>query len=301
MKNKIIITGGAGFIGTELIKRLKNKTDLIVVDKKKDNRLISKFKKLKIRYIQGDLINENFSKKIYKNAKTIFHLAGIVKVPSTDINLDIKKEKKIFNEAIKIIKNLIKFTNNKTLIIFPSTHLIFENCKRNRAVFNEKSKPLPNLAYARSKLRCEELLSENFMNFRVLRLGSVYGAAENEKRMFNLPNLFPLRAKKNLDLKLFSRGVQIKSIVSVEDVARAMIFVKKNSFRGQIFNLVSEHLTVKKIGQLCKKFNKNIRLIMTKDKIPYEGYFIDCSKIIRNGFRFKDHYKKFAQNFITKN
>ena len=166
---------------------------------------------------------------------------------------------------------------------------------------NEKSKPLPNLAYARSKLRCEELLSENFMNFRVLRLGSVYGAAENEKRMFNLPNLFPLRAKKNLDLKLFSRGVQIKSIVSVEDVARAMIFVKKNSFRGQIFNLVSEHLTVKKIGQLCKKFNKNIRLIMTKDKIPYEGYFIDCSKIIRNGFRFKDHYKKFAQNFITKN
>ena len=76
MKNKIIITGGAGFIGTELIKNFKNKTDLIIVDKKKNIRLISKFKKLKIRYIQGDLINKNFSKKIYKNAKIIFHLAG---------------------------------------------------------------------------------------------------------------------------------------------------------------------------------------------------------------------------------
>ena len=95
MKNKIIITGGAGFIGTELIKNFKNKTDLIVVDKKKNIKLISKFKKLKIRYIQGDLINKNFSKKIYRNAKIIFHLAGIVKVPSTDINLDVKREKKI--------------------------------------------------------------------------------------------------------------------------------------------------------------------------------------------------------------
>ena len=169
MKNKIIITGGAGFIGTELIKNFKNKTDLIIVDKKKNIRLISKFKKLKIRYIQGDLINKNFSKKIYKNAKIIFHLAGIVKVPSTDINLDVKREKRIFNEAIKIIKNLIKFTNDKTLIVFPSTHLIFENCKKNRSVFNEKSKPLPNLAYAKSKLRCEELLEENSMNFRVFK------------------------------------------------------------------------------------------------------------------------------------
>ncbi len=299
MKNNIIVTGGAGFIGTELIKLLNHKSNLIIVDKRKDNKFKSRFKKLKIKYFQGDLRNENFSKKVYRDAKIIFHLAGIVKVPTTDVNLDLKKEKKIFNEAIKITENLIKFNNKKTLIVFPSTHLIFENCKKNRAIFNENSKPLTNLAYSRSKLRCEELLNENNMNFRVLRLGSVYGAAESEKRMFNLPNLFPVRAKKNLNLMLFSGGVQIKSIVSVKDVVKAMLFLTKNQFRGQIFNLVSEHLTVKKIGKICQKFNKKIKLIKTKDKIPYEGYFINCLKIKKAGFKFRHNYKEFVRNFIT--
>jgi len=54
MKNKILITGGAGFIGNELIKLIKNKRDIIVVDKKKNKKKISKFKKLNIKYIQGD-------------------------------------------------------------------------------------------------------------------------------------------------------------------------------------------------------------------------------------------------------
>ena len=94
MKNKILITGGAGFIGNELIKLIKNKRDIIVVDKKKNKKIISRFKKLNIEYIQGDLTNKQLSKKIYKNVNLIYHLAGIVKVPNTDVNLNKKKEKK---------------------------------------------------------------------------------------------------------------------------------------------------------------------------------------------------------------
>ena len=49
MKNKILITGGAGFIGNELIELIENKKNIIVVDKKKSKKKISKFKKLKIK------------------------------------------------------------------------------------------------------------------------------------------------------------------------------------------------------------------------------------------------------------
>ena len=63
MKNKILITGGAGFIGNELIKLIKNKRDIIVVDKKKSKKIISRFKELNIKYIQGDLTNKNFLAK----------------------------------------------------------------------------------------------------------------------------------------------------------------------------------------------------------------------------------------------
>ena len=140
------------------------------------------------------------------------------------------------------------------------------------------------MAYSRGKLECEKILENKQINYRILRLGSVYGL--QKKRMFNLPNLFALRAKNNQNLSLHSGGVQIKSIVSVKDVARAMVFVSKNKFKKVLYHLVSEHISVKQIGEYCFKFNKNIKLISTKDKIPYLGYIMDCSKILDTGFIF---------------
>ena len=219
-------------------------------------------------------------------------------MPSTDVNLDLKKEDKIYKEAIKIIQNLVKYVDRESKIIFPSTHLVFENCKKNKKVFYEDSTPLPNLAYSRSKLKCEEILANSGLSYNILRLGSVYGYTTDEKRMFNLPNLFPLRAKKNLNLKLFSKGVQIKSIISVKDVADAMIHLTKKNLNNEIYHLVSEHLTVKEIAKICKNFNKQIKLISTNDKIPYKGYIMNTKKIIKTKFRYKNFYKDFVKKII---
>ena len=298
MKNKILITGGAGFIGNEIIKLIKKKNKLIVVDIKKKKEIINKFKKLKIKYIVGNLNDQKFVIKILKNVKVIYHLAGITKVPNTDINLNKRKEKIIYNNSVNLMNNLINNLPKNTKIVFPSTHLVFENCKINKKVFYENSKPLPKLAYASGKLECEKMLKKSNINYSILRLGSVYGNAE-KKRMFNLPNLFVLRTKNNKNLKLFSGGVQIKSIVSVNDVARAMLYLSKDRFKRGLYHIVSEHLTVKKIGNYCKKFNQNIKLISTKDKIPYLGYYINCSKILRTGFKFKNNYKNFVKNYLT--
>ena len=297
MENNILITGGAGFIGSELIKLIKNKKRLIITDIKKDKKTIDNFKNKGIRYIQGNLNDKKFVKRVLRDVKIIFHLAGITKVPSTDENLNKTKEKRIFNNSVKIMKNLIKYSNLKQKIIFPSTHLVFENCKINKKIFNENSLPLPNLAYSSGKLECERILKKNNINYSILRLGSVYGYAE-KKRMFNLPNLFVVRAKQNLNLNLFSGGVQIKSIVSVNDVARAMILLSKKKFKNEIYHFVSEHLTVKEIGKICQKYNKKIKLILTNEKIPYRGYYMDNSKILKTGFKFNYNYKKFVKKYL---
>lgn len=298
MKNKILITGGAGFIGNEIINLISNKKNLVIVDIKKNKKVLDKFKKLKIRYISGNLNDQNFVKKILKNVKVIYHLAGITKVPNTDINLDLRKEKIIYNNSVKIMNNLINNLPKSTKMIFPSTHLVFEDCKKNKKTFYENSRPLPKLAYSRGKFDCEKILEKSNINYSILRLGSVYGFGE-KKRMFNLPNLFVLRAKNNQDLKLFSGGVQIKSIISSKDVARAMIFLSKKRYKKQIYHLVSEHLTVKEIGKNCKKYNKNIKLIPTRDKIPYLGYFINCKKILKTGFKFQNNYKAFVKEYLN--
>ena len=298
MKNKILVTGGAGFIGTELIQLINNKKNLIVVDIKKNKKILNKFKDLRIKYVAGNLNDEKFAKKIYKNTKLVYHLAGITKVPNTDINLNQRKEKIIYNNSVKIMNNLVRNISKKTVVIFPSTHLVYENCKKNRQKFHENSKTLTKLAYSKGKLECEKILKKNKINYRILRLGSVYGTTE-KKRMFNLPNLFVLRAKKNLNLKLYSSGIQIKSIVSVKDVANVMIFLTKNRFKRQLYHFVSEHITVKGIAEHCKKIKKNIKLIKTKHKIPYLGYYMNCSKILKTGFRFQYYYRDFVRDYLN--
>ncbi len=297
MKNRILITGGAGFIGNELLNLIKNKKNLIVVDIKRNKKTIKKFQKLKIKYICGNLNNKKFAKKIFKNVDLIYHLAGITKVPNTDVNLNKRKEKIIYNNSVNIMDNLVQHISKGTRVVFPSTHLVYENCKQNKKIFKENSKALPKLAYSRGKLECEMILKKNNINYAILRLGSVYGFAE-KKRMFNLPNLFVLRSKNNQNLSLHSGGVQIKSIVSVKDVARAMVFISKKKYKKELYHFVSEHISVKEIGKYCSKFNKNIKLINTKDKIPYLGYIMDCSKILKTGFVFKNFYKDFVKEYL---
>ena len=74
-------------------------------------------------------------------------------------------------------------------------------------------------------------------------------------------------------IKLFSGGQQLKSPVSVKDVARAMLHVAENQdIENEIFNVVNENLTVKQVADICKKVNSNITLEKTSNNIPNKGY-----------------------------
>ena len=76
-------------------------------------------------------------------------------------------------------------------------------------------------------------------------------------------------------------------------------FYPKNKFKGELYHFVSEHISVKQIANFCLKFNKNIKLINTRDKIPYLGYIMDCSKILDTGFVFKYFYEDFVRKYLT--
>ena len=125
MKNKILITGGAGFIGKELISLIKNKKKIVVVDIKRNKKILKKFKNLKIKYVYGNLNDKNFAKKIFRNIDLVYHLAGITKVPNTDVNLNKRREKVIYNNSVNIMNNLVNNILKSTKVVFPSTNLVF--------------------------------------------------------------------------------------------------------------------------------------------------------------------------------
>ena len=79
-----------------------------------------------------------------------------------------------------------------------------------------------------------------------------------------MPNLFSKMASQNQDIKLFSGGVQYKSLVNLIDVARCFKFMAESEVKKEIFHLVNEQATVKEVAEICQKYNPNIKPILSQ-------------------------------------
>lgn len=120
----------------------------------------------------------------------------------------------------------------------------------------------------------------------ILRLGSVYGYSGDSTRINIMPNLFSKIASQNGKIKLSSGGKQIKSLTPLIDVARCFKFMEEKNFNKQTYNLTKETVTVKKVAEICKKFNNKLKLESTQDEIPNLGYSLSNKKLLKTGFKF---------------
>lgn len=102
-----------------------------------------------------------------------------------------------------------------------------------------------------------------------------------------MPNLFSKIASQNGTIKMFSGGVQYKSLVSVFDVARCCKFMADSALNRQIYHCTNETMTVKEVAELCKEFNPKLTLIATDDEIPNVGYTLSNKKLLATGFQFR--------------
>ena len=290
MSKKIVITGGLGYIGMELSLILSGesrKNQIKVLDNSFFSDRVSQLKRWGIDYEQIDILDSKSLSNEINDADVIFHLAGITNVATTADDKDQERDKRVRDVGIMGTRNIIKFSNEKTKIIFPSTHVVFEGLKKQKTEIDEKFKPIPNLEYSKGKFQSEKDLIDSKKNYIILRLGSVFGNSFDSTRVNIMPNLFSKVASSNGNIKLFGQGAQLKSLVSVKDVARAMKFLADNKeISKEIFNCVSENLTVKKVAEICKKNNKKLNIVLTDDPIPNKGYTLSNKKLKKTGFKF---------------
>ena len=86
MKKKIIITGGLGYIGTELCKLYSGVSwhhDIVVIDNRFISERVNQLRNWNMEFIQGDILDQDLIKKHCSNANIIHHLAGVTNVPRT--------------------------------------------------------------------------------------------------------------------------------------------------------------------------------------------------------------------------
>ncbi|MFB6075720.1 MAG: NAD-dependent epimerase/dehydratase family protein [Candidatus Aenigmatarchaeota archaeon] len=220
---KILVTGGTGFIGSQLVKRLKNRSDveeiLVLARSEKAN-------EGKINYHMGDITKPNMFKKI-KSTDVVFHLASII-----DESVPLKKMR---NVNIKGTENVIKYCMNNDVeqLIYTSSTGVYG--KLNNPPADEETIFNPQTNYERTKLEAEERVRdfmENGFNATVLRPTIVYGENHYWKGILK-------KAKKRFPLigdgKNHFHTLYIKNIIDVFD-----LILKNEKAYGKIYNIADK-------------------------------------------------------------
>ena len=287
---KIVITGGLGYIGTELNKIYSGYSwndHIVVIDNRFISERVNQLRNWNMDFIHGDILDKDLIKKYCENADIVHHLAGITNVPRVKSESNVEHEKKIRSVTQQGTQNIIDVISDKCKIIMPSTHIVYEGIDKVKKNILENEETKPVLSYAISKDINEKQLKSSGKNYVILRLGSVYGYSTDTARIDIMPNLFSKMASQNGILKLFAGGKQIKSLVPLIDVARCFKFMEeREDISRELFNLTKDTVTVKEVAEICKKYNPKIILKETNDEIPNLGFSLSNEKLLKTGFKF---------------
>ena len=290
MKKKIIITGGLGYIGTELCKIYSGYSwndQITVIDNRFISERVSQIRNWNMNFVQGDILDKELIYTHCHDADIVHHLAGITDVPRVKSESNNEHEKKIKKVAEEGTQNILDAINDKCKIIMPSSHVVYEGIEKVKNDIREDEKTSPVLSYSKSKDFNEKQLKASGKNYIILRLGSVYGYSTDTARIDIMTNFFSKMASQNGTLRLFAGGRQVKSLVPLIDVARCFKFMEeRKDLSSDTFNLTKDTVTVKEVAEICKKHNPKINLRETNDEIPNMGFSLSNKKILKTGFKF---------------
>lgn len=284
---KILIPGGAGFIGsvlsTSLVKKGYNVTvvDNLMFEK---NSLDHLKNNRKFNFINSDVNSFKNIKKEVNKADVIIPLAALVGAPFCDKNRNLAKKTNLF-----FIKNLVKSISKDQMLIFPNTNSGYGVGEKG-TYCDEKSPLRPVSLYGRLKVSAENEVMEH-SNSVAFRLATVFGISYR-MRLDLLVNDFVYRALRDRYIVLFEKNFR-RNFIHIKDVAETFIYAIENQKKivGDIYNLGLSTANLTKY-QLCNKIKKHIKdlkiILSNIAKDPDKrDYVVSNKKLEKTGWRAK--------------
>jgi len=281
---KILITGGAGYIGSILATELvKLNFQVTVVDDLyySSNSLNHLFFSKNFNFIKSDVRNNSLIKKLIKDKDIVIPLAALVGAPLCE-----KKKKDAveinFNSVDFIVRSLSK--NQK--IIYMNSNSGYGVGKKNKFC-NEESPLKPISLYGKTKVDAENSVMQ-FNNSISFRLATVFGASYR-MRTDLLVNFFVYSAVKHKLINVFEPKFR-RNFIHVRDVAKGIIFAINNfnKIRSNVYNLGLSNANITKIdlAKKVKHYIKDLNIcIINNSKDPDKrDYFVSNKKIEQKGF-----------------
>lgn len=284
---KILITGGAGYLGSVLTEfLLKEGHSVTVLDSLTYNQLSLSgfFHNKNFNFILGDVRNSDLLERLVKENEVVIPLAAIVGMPACKAN-----PQAAIDINLNQIKNIIKFANQTTRIILPNTNSQYGSSTE---IITENSPFKPLSLYAETKCDAEKALLDSG-NGIALRLATVFGMSYR-MRMDLLVNDLVYKSLTDGYLVLFESHF-IRNYIHVRDVAKAFSFMinKYQHCNNNAFNvgLSSANLNKLQLAETIKKFVPELVIVqnefkkdfdqrnyrVSNDKLESYGWFPDFS------------------------
>jgi len=278
---RILITGGAGYLGCILSKKLLAKGYQVrVIDGLwYGNESIKELLKDKnFEIIEQDIRNLVATVKAMKNVDGVIHLASIVGMPAS--NIEPRTSEEVNYLATKNIAELCELHNIETYI-FASTCSVYGS--QPNTIITEKSPVSPLDYYAKQKFLSERAISWLNRAPTILRFGTLFG--DSPRMRFDLViNLFIAQALLEKKITVFG-GSQYRPFLHVSDAADSLIFALENNLTGT-YNVISENMTILEAAQRIKKII-DCEIIISDDEEDLRNYKVSANKINQMGFQSK--------------
>lgn len=251
---RVLITGGAGFIGSNLTERLVNEGhELVVLDTLLRGNKLSKTTLKKIEFVQGDVRNQDLVFQLAKNCDIIFHFAAV-------LGVDVVADNPVETMDVEVIgtRNVVLAAETYGInrILYASTSGIYGHSAIEESSLSEEVLVDPRTSYAMAKRYNEIYLAshheEKGLNAIALRFFNVYG--HNQDNRMVIPRFFE-QAQQNQPITVFGTGKQTRDFTYIDDAVEAC--VQLMNIKGfHIVNICNEQeWCIADLGELIVKIS----------------------------------------------
>ena len=286
MKNKlIVVTGGAGFIGSHIAEELSKENEVIVID----NLYSGKVENVppNVKFIQADIRDYHSIAELISQADYVFHEAALVSVVES-------VEKPILTEEINVLGtlNILKaLSEGHGKLIFASSAAVYGD--NQNLPLKESENPKPLSPYGVTKITGEYYCKVFYELYGIptvsLRYFNVFGERQGYNQYAGVISIFINRALRGEPLIVYGDGKQTRDFIYVKDVVKANILAAESSkANGKVFNVArGERTTILELAlKIIDATNSSSSIVFDK---PRPGDIrhsqADISEIRKLGFK----------------
>ena len=232
---KILVTGGAGFIGSHIVEYLVQRGDNVTILDNLNTGKIENLSKVKnnINFVNGDIRDYKLLESLVNDSDGVFHEAALASVQQS-----FKMQDEYFDINVYGTENILKLAKEYDFkVVYASSSSVYGN--PNHIPIKESDNRNPANPYAQTKLEAE-LLAEKYSEIGVrvigLRYFNVFGRRQS-KEYAGVIKLFLEKIQQNKDPKINGDGLQTRDFVYIKDVVKANILAMDSNVKHEFLNV----------------------------------------------------------------